>query len=59
MDNKLIYQQQKREKALVIGAGIAGLITARLLLRYFETVIVVEKDEVPQKQYDSKGTPQV
>ncbi|MBE4939706.1 FAD dependent oxidoreductase [Bacillus thuringiensis] len=58
MDSQLLYQQQKREKALVIGAGIAGLLTARVLSSYFETVIVVEKDELPQKPSERPGTPQ-
>ncbi|HHY0837626.1 TPA: FAD-dependent oxidoreductase [Bacillus thuringiensis] len=58
MDNQLLYQQQKREKALVIGAGIAGLLTARVLSSYFETVIVIEKDELPQKPSERPGTPQ-
>ncbi|NKX61445.1 FAD dependent oxidoreductase [Bacillus cereus] len=58
MDSQLPYQQQKREKALVIGAGIAGLLTARVLSSYFETVIVVEKDELPQKPSERPGTPQ-
>ncbi|MEB8687483.1 FAD dependent oxidoreductase [Bacillus cereus] len=58
MDNQLLYQQQKRENALVIGAGIAGLLTARVLSSYFEKVIVVEKDELPQKPSERPGTPQ-
>ncbi|MED2039552.1 FAD dependent oxidoreductase [Bacillus wiedmannii] len=58
MDSQLPYQHQKREKALVIGAGIAGLLTARVLSSYFETVIVVEKDELPQKPSERPGTPQ-
>ncbi|MGN4668031.1 FAD-dependent oxidoreductase [Bacillus cereus group sp. MYBK234-1] len=58
MDSQLLYQQQKREKALVIGAGIAGLLTARVLSSYFETVIVVEKDELTQKPSERPGTPQ-
>ncbi|PGU13434.1 FAD dependent oxidoreductase [Bacillus cereus] len=58
MDNQLLYQQPKRKKALVIGAGIAGLLTARVLSSSFETVIVVEKDELPQKPSERPGTPQ-
>ncbi|PFJ28010.1 NAD(P)/FAD-dependent oxidoreductase [Bacillus thuringiensis] len=58
MDSQLLYQQQKRENALVIGAGIAGLLTARVLSSYFEKVIVVEKDELPQKPSERPGTPQ-
>lgn len=42
----------------MIGAGIAGLLTARVLSSYFETVIVVEKDELPQKPFERPGTPQ-
>lgn len=58
MDSQLPYQQQTRKKALVIGAGIAGLLTARVLSSYFETVIVVEKDELSQKPFERPGTPQ-
>ncbi|MCY8235366.1 NAD(P)/FAD-dependent oxidoreductase [Priestia endophytica] len=58
MNNPLQYQHKKEEKALVIGAGIAGLLTARVLSSYFEEVIVVEKDELPQKPSSRPGTPQ-
>ena len=33
--------------ALVIGSGIAGLLTARVLLNHFESVTIVERDVLP------------
>jgi flavin-dependent dehydrogenase len=35
----------KRDKAVVIGAGFAGLMAARVLSDHFRSVIVVDKDE--------------
>ncbi|UOQ48862.1 FAD-binding protein [Gracilibacillus caseinilyticus] len=42
----------------MIGAGIAGLLTARVLSDYYEEVMIIEKDELPQKASNRKGTPQ-
>lgn len=35
------------KKAVVIGAGIAGLITARMLSDYYDEVCIIERDELP------------
>jgi 2-polyprenyl-6-methoxyphenol hydroxylase-like FAD-dependent oxidoreductase len=35
-----------REVAVVLGAGIGGLLAAGVLARYFNRVVVIEKDEV-------------
>ncbi|GGG68977.1 NAD(P)/FAD-dependent oxidoreductase [Paenibacillus radicis (ex Gao et al. 2016)] len=45
-------------KAVVIGAGIAGLVTARVLSDYFEAVVIVERDELPADPVMRSGVPQ-
>ncbi|MCH5584544.1 FAD dependent oxidoreductase [Shimazuella sp. AN120528] len=45
-------------KAVVIGAGIAGLITARMLSEYYQEVYIVERDELPTAPANRQGTPQ-
>ncbi|MDQ0888545.1 2-polyprenyl-6-methoxyphenol hydroxylase-like FAD-dependent oxidoreductase [Paenibacillus sp. V4I9] len=45
-------------KAVVIGAGIAGLITARMLSEYYKEVYIVERDELPTAPANRQGTPQ-
>lgn len=45
-------------KAVVIGAGIAGLITARMLAEYYKEVYIVERDELPTAPANRQGTPQ-
>ncbi|MCZ8517186.1 FAD-dependent monooxygenase [Paenibacillus filicis] len=47
----------KMGNAIIIGGGIAGLLTARVLSDYYEDVLIVEKDEFPQKPEDRSGTP--
>ncbi|WP_258166136.1 NAD(P)/FAD-dependent oxidoreductase [Paenibacillus sp. PCH8] len=46
------------KKAVVIGAGIAGLITARMLSDYYEDVYVIERDEFPTEPSNRQGVPQ-
>ncbi|MBT2282543.1 FAD-dependent monooxygenase [Paenibacillus polymyxa] len=46
------------KKAVVIGAGIAGLITARMLADYYEEVCVIERDEFPSAPNNRQGVPQ-
>lgn len=46
------------KKALVIGAGIAGLITARMLSDYYEEVCIIERDEIPSEPLNRQGVPQ-
>ena len=38
---------QRYSTAIVLGASISGLLTARVLSQYFEQIIVVEKDRLP------------
>ncbi|GGH55804.1 hypothetical protein GCM10008014_25760 [Paenibacillus silvae] len=46
------------KKAIVIGAGIAGLITARMLSDYYEEVCIIERDELPAEPSNRQGVPQ-
>ena len=45
-------------RAVVIGAGIAGLSAARALSDYFEQVVILEADDLPSGPVPRKGVPQ-
>jgi 2-polyprenyl-6-methoxyphenol hydroxylase-like FAD-dependent oxidoreductase len=47
-----------RKHAVVLGAGIAGLLAARVLSEFYNTVTIVERDELPQLPLQRKGIPQ-
>jgi 2-polyprenyl-6-methoxyphenol hydroxylase-like FAD-dependent oxidoreductase len=44
--------------AIVIGASMAGLLSARVLSDYFDRVTVIERDELPNGPLVRKGVPQ-
>ena len=44
--------------AVVAGAGMAGLLAARVLADYFHQVILIEKDPLPDGPVARKGVPQ-
>lgn len=44
--------------AVVVGAGMAGLLTARVLADSFERVTLIEKDALRDAPVSRKGTPQ-
>lgn len=46
------------KRAIVIGAGMAGLIAARSLADFFERVVVLENDSLPSHAAQRPGTPQ-
>ena len=46
------------EHALVLGASMAGLLAARTLSDFFETVTVVERDVLPDDAVNRRGVPQ-
>jgi 2-polyprenyl-6-methoxyphenol hydroxylase-like FAD-dependent oxidoreductase len=46
------------QQAIVVGGSIAGLITARVLSDYFEQVLVIERDEIPDRPVIHKSVPQ-
>ena len=49
---------QKFRKAIVMGASIAGLWTARTLVDHFDEVIMLERDQLPEGAEFRSGTPQ-
>jgi 2-polyprenyl-6-methoxyphenol hydroxylase-like FAD-dependent oxidoreductase len=49
---------QVGRQAVVIGAGIGGLAAACAVSDYFENVIVLERDELPERATSRAGTPQ-
>ncbi|USK35965.1 FAD-dependent monooxygenase [Bacillus sp. F19] len=57
-DSNFALTQGKTERAIVIGGGMAGLMTARVLSDYYEEVLIVDKDEFPEKPENRPGTPQ-
>jgi 2-polyprenyl-6-methoxyphenol hydroxylase-like FAD-dependent oxidoreductase len=48
----------RRETAVVIGAGIAGLATARALADRFRRVVVLDRDTLPDQATPRRGAPQ-
>lgn len=48
----------KRQSAIVIGGSMAGLLAARVLSDYFETVTVIERDRLPDDIAYRNGVPQ-
>ena len=46
------------EHAVVLGAGISGLLAARALADFYRTVTVVERDELPDTPANRRGVPQ-
>ena len=45
------------ERAVVLGASMGGLLAARVLVDYFRTVTVVERDELPDDPANRRGVP--
>ncbi|MCW3848036.1 hypothetical protein OF829_12370 [Sphingomonas sp. LB-2] len=48
----------RREHALVLGAGVGGLLAARALSGHFKAVTLVERDALPNGPESRKGVPQ-
>ncbi|USK29292.1 FAD dependent oxidoreductase [Bacillus sp. CMF21] len=48
----------KWERAIVIGGGMAGLLSSRVLSDYYAEVLIIEKDDLPVKPDIRAGTPQ-
>lgn len=46
------------QNAVVLGAGIAGLLAARVLSEFYDSVTVVERDKLPDSPSQRKGVPQ-
>lgn len=50
--------QMKRHHAVVIGASIAGLCAARVLADFFDTVMVYDRDRLPDGPAHRQAVPQ-
>src|SRR5260370_32401135 len=46
------------ERAVVLGASVGGLLAARVLADFYETVTVVERDVLPDDPVNRRGVPQ-
>ena len=46
------------DRAIVIGGSIAGLLSARILSEYFQQVIILDRDKLPQTSEARRGVPQ-
>ena len=49
---------QRYSTAIVLGASISGLLTARALSQYFKQIVVVDKDRLPVGEGMRKGAAQ-
>ena len=45
-------------RAVVVGAGMAGLLSARVLSEFYGSVTVLERDRLPDRPIHRKGVPQ-
>lgn len=45
-------------RAVVVGSGMAGLFAARVLSDYFDEVVLVERDAIPDTPHTRDGVPQ-
>jgi 2-polyprenyl-6-methoxyphenol hydroxylase-like FAD-dependent oxidoreductase len=48
----------KRGHAVVLGAGMAGLLAARVLSDFYDSVSVIDRDSLPTTPRQRKGVPQ-
>src|ERR1700754_3534512 len=60
MDEEMIAMGDRKigQRVVVIGAGMAGLAAAGAVADYFEQVIVLERDRLPDRSVPRPGTPQ-
>lgn len=54
----LTGEHRRAARAVVVGAGIAGLAAAAALAPYFGMVEILDKDELPDRPRPRKGVPQ-
>lgn len=51
-------QQPARDRAVVVGASVAGLLAARVLADHFTEVVLVDRDRLPAEAAHRRGVPQ-
>src|SRR5262245_59958935 len=57
-ERRMLHQRSLRQHAVVIGASMAGLATARVLADHFDSVTVLDRDPLPEGTGPRKGVPQ-
>lgn len=50
--------QRLGQRAVVAGGSLAGLLSARVLADYYDEVVVLDRDEIPDEPTDRRMTPQ-
>jgi 2-polyprenyl-6-methoxyphenol hydroxylase-like FAD-dependent oxidoreductase len=45
-------------RAVVIGSGVAGLVTVRVLVKYFNEIYLIDRDQLPDEPAFRAGIPQ-
>ncbi|MBL7814287.1 MAG: FAD-binding protein [Saprospiraceae bacterium] len=50
--------ESNRAQAIVMGASLGGLMTAKVLSQHFQNVLIIEKDTVNHQPESRKGQPQ-
>jgi len=58
MDAEYAPSKSNGRTAVVIGAGMGGLMAAAALSGFFTNVVIVERDELPRQPALRKGVPQ-
>lgn len=48
----------KTERTIIIGGGIGGLLTAKVLSDYYDEVLIVDRDDFPEEPENRSGVPQ-
>ena len=46
------------DRAIIVGGSIAGLLSARVLSEYFQQVIILDRDKLPNTSEARRGVPQ-
>src|SRR5262245_51811193 len=46
------------QRAIVVGASIAGLMTARVLSEYFDQILAIDRDDIEDRPVVHKSVPQ-
>jgi 2-polyprenyl-6-methoxyphenol hydroxylase-like FAD-dependent oxidoreductase len=54
----MFSKNMNRNRAVVVGGGIAGKLAARVLSEFFKEVIIIEKDKKNEHVTNRKGVPQ-
>ena len=49
---------ESRDRAVVLGASMGGLLAARVLADFYRNVTVVERDCLPDEPANRRGVPQ-